>query len=87
MEENFDPLPNQENKRNAVKIDKRNKECGMWSIRRPSRVGRQKASNLTSNKPGVNPFGRNATTLLDARRLFFTAELIYNIDICTNECM
>ena len=39
MEENFHLLPDQENERIPVIIDKRTKECVVWSTQRPSRAG------------------------------------------------
>ena len=87
MEENFPPLPDQENERIPVIIDEGTKECVVWSTQRPSRARRQKMSNVIFNKSRVNPSCRNVITSSDAWRLFFTAELIYTIAISTNECI
>ena len=54
MEENSHSMPDQENERIPVIIDKRTKECVVWSTQRPLRAGRQNASNVIFNKPGVN---------------------------------
>ena len=87
MEENFHLLPDQENEYIPIIIDKRTKECVVCRTQQPSRAGRQNASNVISNKPGVNPSCRNAATLSDTWQLFFIAELIYTDVGFTNECI